>query len=69
MSKYTLVYQITPSSNLNNPFDIIKYNQQYYAGFNLESGFPEYIAGKWKLAVMKFANEAEALNYAKNIIL
>lgn len=69
MNEIILLYSKFPKKKESTyiSFDVIKYNETYYAGFELFKNFNNYLAGSPHLSVIKFNHVYDAEKYFNNI--
>lgn len=64
MNEVVLTFSKSPKKESNySSFDVVLYNQRYYAGFNLFKDFNNYLAGTAHLSAIKFDDITEAKKY------
>jgi hypothetical protein len=69
MNEVILVYSKFPKKKTSNysSFDIVRYKETYYAGFQLFKNFGNYLVGACCLPVTKFDNQIDAEKYFERV--
>ena len=66
MNEYMLLFSKYIENKYISTYDVILYNNQFYAGLNLFKNFTSYITNQWKMPVLKLNNYNQAKNHFLN---
>ncbi len=67
MNEYVLLFSKSLKNKNMPPYDVIFYNNQFFAGVDLFKNFTSYITKTWKISVLKLYSYEQAEQHFLNM--